>query len=84
MTGWKRSHMKTAVELDVMVVGQVPTPYAYVFRPEDGNRLTRLAAVFDPRGEVIHSPCLAYVLRHPSAGAILTGYRREHVLPLGC
>ena len=63
--------MKTAVELDVMVVGQVPTPYAYVFRPENGNRLTRLAAVFDPRGDVVQSPCLAYVLRHPSAGAIL-------------
>jgi N-acyl homoserine lactone hydrolase len=62
---------KAAVELDVLVVGQVPMPHAYVFRPEGGNRVTRLAAVFNPRGEVMRSPFLAYVLRHPSAGPIL-------------
>jgi N-acyl homoserine lactone hydrolase len=70
---------KPTVELEVMVSGQVPIPHAYVFRPEGGNRLTRLAAVFNPRGEVVHSPCLAYVLRHPSAGAILidTGFHAD-------
>jgi N-acyl homoserine lactone hydrolase len=62
---------KTAVELEVLVVGQVPIPDAYIFRPERGTRLTRFAAVFNPRSEVVRSPCLAYVLRHPSAGAIL-------------
>jgi N-acyl homoserine lactone hydrolase len=59
------------VELDVMVVGRVPIPHAYIFRPERGNRLTRLAAVFRPGREMVKSPCLAYVVRHPSAGTIL-------------
>jgi N-acyl homoserine lactone hydrolase len=61
----------TGVELDVMVVGKVPTPHAYVFRPEGGNRFTRLAAVMRPGGEVLNLACLAYAVRHPTAGTIL-------------
>ncbi len=59
----------TAVELDVMLTAEVPTPNGYVFRAE-GSRLTRLAAGL-PGGEVVRSPCLAYAVRHPSAGTIL-------------
>jgi len=53
-----------------MVVADVPIPRAYVFRP-GGNRLTQLAGMFNPRGSVIRSHCLAYVLRHPAAGTVL-------------
>lgn len=60
-----------AVGLDVMVVGTVPTPHGYVFRPQRGNRLTGFLRVLLPGGEVIKSPCLAYVVRHSDAGAIL-------------
>jgi N-acyl homoserine lactone hydrolase len=69
----------TAVQLDVMVTGQVPIPHAYVFRPEGGNRLTRLAALFNPRGRVLRSPCLAYRVLHPTAGVILidTGFHPD-------
>jgi N-acyl homoserine lactone hydrolase len=60
-----------SVELDVMVVGEVPIAHAYIFRPDAGNRLTRLLAVLRPKGAIVHSPCLAYAVRHPSAGTIL-------------
>lgn len=60
-----------AVELDLMVTAEVPTPSAYVFRAEGGNRLSRFADALRPGGEVVRSPCLAYALRHPSAGTIL-------------
>lgn len=56
------------VDLDVIVVAEVPIPHAYVFRPE---RRSRLAALLPPRGEAVRSPCLAYVVRHPAAGPIL-------------
>lgn len=61
----------TVVELEVMVTAEVPTPNGYVFRADGGNRLTRLAGVLRPGGEVVRSPCLAYAVRHPSAGTIL-------------
>jgi N-acyl homoserine lactone hydrolase len=62
-----------------MVVGRIPTPAAYIFRPAGGNRLTRLAAVLRPGGEVVHLSCLAFVLRHPTVGTILidTGYHPD-------
>lgn len=60
-----------AVELDVMLTAELPTPSGYVFRAEGGNRLTRLIAVLQPGGEAVRSPCLAYAARHPSAGTIL-------------
>jgi N-acyl homoserine lactone hydrolase len=61
----------SSVELEVMLTGEVPMPHAYVFRPHGGNRLTRLAAVLRPGGAMVRAPCLAYVVRHPSAGTIL-------------
>ena len=62
-----------------MLTGEIPTPHAYVFRPESGNRLTHLAAVLSPGGAVLRSPCLAYAIRHPSEGVILidTGFHRN-------
>jgi N-acyl homoserine lactone hydrolase len=70
---------KSAVELDVLLTGEIPMPYAYVFRPKGGTRLTRLGAAFNPRGKMVRSPCLAYVLRHPAAGVILidTGFHPD-------
>ena len=61
----------SAVELDVMVTARVPTPHAYVFRPEGGNRLSHFAAVLRPGGEMVQMPCLAYAVGHPSEGTIL-------------
>jgi N-acyl homoserine lactone hydrolase len=67
------------VELDVMVTGRVPTPHAYVFRPEGCNRLTHFAAVLRPGGEMVPMSCLAYAVRHPSGGTILidTGFHPD-------
>jgi N-acyl homoserine lactone hydrolase len=62
---------RPGVEIDVMVVGEMPIPRAYVFRTDRGNHLTRLAVAMRPGAETIRSPCLAYVVRHPSAGVIL-------------
>ena len=69
----------TAVELDLMVVGELAIPHAYVSRREGGTRLTRLAAVLRPGGEMVPSPCLAYAVRHPSEGTILidTGFHSD-------
>ena len=64
------SHAATssAVELDVMVTAEVPTPHGYVFRAEGGTRLTRVLGVLSPGGEAVRSPCLAYAVHHPTAG----------------
>src|SRR5436190_2117938 len=59
------------VDVDVIVTAAVPTPRAYVFRPSGGNRLTHVAGVLNPRAETIPSPCLSYVVRHPTAGTLL-------------
>jgi len=74
----------TAVQLDVMLTAQVPTPRGYVFRAE-GSRLTRLVGGLRPRGDVARSPCLAYAVRHPSAGTILidTGMHPDASTNLG-
>jgi N-acyl homoserine lactone hydrolase len=68
-----------AVELAVMLTGELPIPHAYVFRPEGGNSLTRFAAVLRGTGGVVRSPCLAYAVRHPTAGTLLidTGFHRD-------
>jgi N-acyl homoserine lactone hydrolase len=68
-----------AVELDVLVTGIAPMPKHYVFRPEKTNRLTPMAVILRPGGEMIEAPCLAYAVRHPSAGTILidTGFHRD-------
>jgi N-acyl homoserine lactone hydrolase len=58
-------------------------PYGYVYRPE-GNRVIGLLTGISPLGGLLRLPCLAYVVRHPSAGTILidTGMHadvREHL-----
>ena len=65
------------VEIDVIVTAEVPMPTGYVYRAGSGP-LTRLFAL-RPGGEVLRAPCLAYALRHPSAGTILidTGMHRD-------
>jgi N-acyl homoserine lactone hydrolase len=70
------------VELDVLVTAEMPIPAAYVYRGGgnaalDVARLLRGALI--PGGEMLRSPCLAYVIRHPSAGAILvdTGFHPD-------
>jgi N-acyl homoserine lactone hydrolase len=72
----------SGVELEVIVTGEVPTPYGYVYRAP-GGRVRRLAAGLRPGGEIVRSPCLAFAVRHPVAGTILidTGMHpdaREH------
>ena len=66
------------VELSVIRTGEVPTPYAYVFRAR-GNRLSRLRAGLTIGEDALISPCLAFVIRHPSAGVILidTGFHQD-------
>lgn len=56
------------VELELMVTGRLRMPEAYAFRPS-GNRLTGMASVLRPGAKTLASPCLAYVVRHPQAGA---------------
>jgi glyoxylase-like metal-dependent hydrolase (beta-lactamase superfamily II) len=58
------------VQLQVLHTAQIPTPYGYVFRSE-GNRVARLRAGINKKGKMLQSPCLAYVVRHADAGAIL-------------
>ena len=55
------------VEIDVLVTGRLPLPERYAFR-----------AIGNPFA-VIKGVCLAYVLRHPDAGAILvdTGFHPD-------
>lgn len=69
----------TSVGLDVLVTGKLPTPHAYVFRAEGAGRLGQLLAVLRSKGGTIDCPCLAFVVRHPSAGEILidTGFHRD-------
>ena len=61
----------TGVDIDLMITAEVSIPSAYVFRADGGNRLTRLAGLRPGGGDVLRSPCLAYAIRHPSAGLIL-------------
>jgi N-acyl homoserine lactone hydrolase len=73
-----RTDPAVAVELDVILAGEIPMPYPYVFRPAGGNALARLAHVLRPEGKPLRAPLLAFVLRHPEAGPILvdTGLHR--------
>jgi N-acyl homoserine lactone hydrolase len=73
----------TGVKLDVMLTAEVSMPYGYVYRAE-GNRVIGLLTGISPLGGMLRLPCLAYVVRHPSAGTILidTGMHadvREHL-----
>ena len=64
-----------------MVTGELPMPAAYAYR--EGHPALAVARVLRaallPGGEMLRSPCLAYVIRHPAAGAILvdTGFHPE-------
>ncbi len=60
----------TAVELEVILTADVPMPAGYVFRAQ-GNRLNRMLAGVPLGGEVMRSQCLAFAVRHPSAGTVL-------------
>ena len=64
----------SGVDLDVIVTGRMPTPHAYVFRHD--NPVRRFAGLL---GETIDCPCLAWVIRHPSAGTIVvdTGFHPD-------
>jgi N-acyl homoserine lactone hydrolase len=61
---------RATVELDVIVTAQVAMPHGYVFRGP-GTSLRRMLGLLRPGGETLNAPCLAYVVRHPSAGIIL-------------
>jgi glyoxylase-like metal-dependent hydrolase (beta-lactamase superfamily II) len=67
------------VQVDVMLTAEVPTPRGYVYRAEGKNRPGQLLAALRPGGDALRSPCLAYAVRHPSAGTILidTGMHRD-------
>lgn len=66
------------VELDVIVTAKVSMPYGYVYR-SGGNPARRILTGISPFGETLDAPCLAFVVRHPSAGTILidTGMHRD-------
>jgi glyoxylase-like metal-dependent hydrolase (beta-lactamase superfamily II) len=59
-----------AVTLDVMVTAYLPVPCGYVYRA-GGNALTRLRNGLRAGADALRCPCLAFVVRHPSARAIL-------------
>jgi N-acyl homoserine lactone hydrolase len=58
------------VQLSAIVTAHIPTPYGYVFRAP-GNSISRLHAGLTVGGDALISPCLAFAIRHPSAGVIL-------------
>jgi len=58
------------VDVEPILTAEVPMPHAYVFRA-GGTRISRLATVLRPVGDVVRAPCLAFVVRHPSEGVIL-------------
>jgi N-acyl homoserine lactone hydrolase len=66
------------VGLTVIKTGEVPIPPGYVFRAER-NAITRLRAGLTVGSDAVISPCLAFVIEHPSAGHILvdTGFSPE-------
>jgi N-acyl homoserine lactone hydrolase len=68
----------TGVELDTIVTAKVSMPYGYVYR-SGGSPVRRLLTGISPFGETLEAPCLAFVVRHPSAGTILidTGMHRD-------
>lgn len=68
----------TGVELDVIVTAKVSMPYGYVYR-SGGNPARRILSGISPFGEMLEAPCIAYTVRHPSAGTILidTGMHRD-------
>jgi N-acyl homoserine lactone hydrolase len=68
-----------AVTLDVIVTAWFTVPEAFVRRQERAGALGRLAAGLRPGAPKLRCPCAAYVIRHPTAGAILidTGFHAQ-------
>jgi N-acyl homoserine lactone hydrolase len=68
----------TGVELDTILTAKASMPYGYVYR-SSGNPAKRILNGISPFGETIEAPCLAFVVRHPTAGTILidTGMHRD-------
>ena len=81
----------SGVELDVIVTAKISMPHGYAYRAS-GNPVKRILTGISPFGETLDAPCIAYAVRHPSAGTILidTGMhqdaakdpRRDFGLPL--
>ena len=59
-----------AVTLDVIHVARIPIPHGYVFRPA-GRSLSRWWSGFRVGPDAVDCVCLAFVIGHPTAGAIL-------------
>jgi N-acyl homoserine lactone hydrolase len=68
----------TGVELDVIVTAKVSMPYGYVYRTQ-GNPAMRILTGISPFGKTLDAPCIAFAVRHPTAGTILidTGMHRD-------
>jgi glyoxylase-like metal-dependent hydrolase (beta-lactamase superfamily II) len=66
------------IEVSVIRTGEIPAPPAYLYRAQ-GGAISRLRAVATAGGESVITPCLAFVLRHPTAGVIVvdTGFHRD-------
>jgi glyoxylase-like metal-dependent hydrolase (beta-lactamase superfamily II) len=66
------------VEVSVIRTGEIPAPPSYLYRPQ-GDAISRLRAVSTGGGDAVITPCLAFVLRHPTAGVIVvdTGFHRD-------
>jgi glyoxylase-like metal-dependent hydrolase (beta-lactamase superfamily II) len=66
------------IELSAIRTAEIPAPQGYLFRAE-GNAISRFRAVSTSRDQAVITPCLAFVLRHPTAGVILvdTGFHRD-------
>jgi glyoxylase-like metal-dependent hydrolase (beta-lactamase superfamily II) len=58
------------VQLEVLKTAEVRIPYHYVFRAQ-GSRAAQLRAGLRPKAVVLESPCLAFIVRHPSLGVLL-------------
>jgi glyoxylase-like metal-dependent hydrolase (beta-lactamase superfamily II) len=66
------------IELSVIRTGEIPAPEGYLFRAE-GNAIARLRAAATGGEDPVITPCLSFVVRHPTAGVILidTGFHRD-------
>jgi len=56
--------------IDVIVAAYLPTPHDYVFRASE-HRIARFRHGLRAGPDALRSPCLAFVVRHPTAGPVL-------------
>jgi glyoxylase-like metal-dependent hydrolase (beta-lactamase superfamily II) len=59
------------VDLDVIVTAEIALPEGYAFRAEGAGRVGRVLTALRSLKEPLRAPCLAYAVRHPTAGTIL-------------